>query len=189
MFLKCHKPFITFLEMSQTIHICWNVTNHSQHFLKCHKPFTIFLEMSQTIHSFSWNLTNILNPLPAYLAPSHYLNQCWVIVNWTLRNKLQWNFNRNYNIFIQENAFENFVCEMAAILSQHQCLQYIPRNMHVVWKYICNMATIVRTDSRFAPRQWETALLCNDVSHWLGANLESALILFRPQGFEFLFHR
>ena len=32
-----------------------------------------------------------------------------------------------------------------------------------------------RTDSRFAPSQWETALLCNDVSHWLGANLESAL--------------
>ena len=23
------------------------------------------------------------------------LSQCWVIVNWTLRNKLQWNFNRN----------------------------------------------------------------------------------------------
>ena len=30
-------------------------------------------------------------------------------------------------------------------------------------------------DSRFAPSQWETALLCNAVSHWLGANLESAL--------------
>ena len=29
------------------------------------------------------------------LAPSHYLNQCWVIVNWTIRNKLQWNFNQN----------------------------------------------------------------------------------------------
>ena len=25
--------------------------------------------------------------------PSHYLNQCWVFVKWTLRNKLQWNFN------------------------------------------------------------------------------------------------
>ena len=25
------------------------------------------------------------------------------------------------------------------------------------------------------PSQWETALHCNDVSHWLGANLESAL--------------
>ena len=32
-----------------------------------------------------------------------------------------------------------------------------------------------RTDCRFAPSQWETALLCNYVSHSLGANLESAL--------------
>ena len=28
---------------------------------------------------------------------------------------------------------------------------------------------------RFAISQWETALLCNDVSHWLGASLESTL--------------
>ena len=35
-----------------------------------------------------------------------------------------------------------------------------------------------RADSRFAPSQWETASLCNDISHWLGANLESALCLF-----------
>ena len=33
----------------------------------------------------------------------------------------------------------------------------------------------LRADSRFVPSQWETALLCNDVSHWLGTNLESAL--------------
>ena len=33
-----------------------------------------------------------------------------------------------------------------------------------------------RADSRFAPSQWETALLCNDVSHWLGASLESSLL-------------
>ena len=32
-----------------------------------------------------------------------------------------------------------------------------------------------RADSTFAPSQWETALLCNDVSHWRGASLESAL--------------
>ena len=38
-----------------------------------------------------------------YLAPSHYLNQCWLIVNWTLGNKLQWR--------IQENAIENVVCQ------------------------------------------------------------------------------
>ena len=39
---------------------------------------------------------------------------------------------------------------------------------------------ILKADSRFAPSQWETALLCKDVSHWLGANLESALY-FAPQ--------
>ena len=38
-----------------------------------------------------------------------------------------------------------------------------------------HQGTCNRADSRFAPRQWEMALLCNDVSHWLGANLESAL--------------
>ena len=30
---------------------------------------------------------------------------------------------------------------------------------------------------RFAPNQWETVLPCNNVSHWLGAGLESALPL------------
>ena len=35
---------------------------------------------------------------------------------------------------------------------------------------------------RFAPSQWETALHCNDVSHWLGASLESALWhILRPE--------
>ena len=43
----------------------------------------------------------------AWSAPSHFLNQCWDIVNWILRNKRQWNFNRYSSIFIQENAFEN----------------------------------------------------------------------------------
>ena len=37
-------------------------------------------------------------------------------------------------------------------------------------------ASVYRADCRFAPSQWETALLCNDVSHWLGARLESALV-------------
>ena len=46
--------------------------------------------------------------------PSHYLNQCWKIVNWTLGKKLKWNLNQNLYIFMQENAFENVVWKMAA---------------------------------------------------------------------------
>ena len=96
----------------------------------------------------------------AYSAPSHYLNRCWVILNWTLRDKLEiriqihefslmkmhlktssakwrpfwqgcpggdeptqldpsgqtWNSNSNTWLFVNENAFGDVVCEMAAIL-------------------------------------------------------------------------
>ena len=53
-------------------------------------------------------------------APSHYLNQCWNIINWTHGNKLQWNLNRNLYIFIHENAFETVIRKLAPILSRPQ---------------------------------------------------------------------
>ena len=68
------------------------------------------------------------------MAPSHYLNQCWNIINWTLRSKFQWILNHNSYIFIQDgrnkmaaifqmtflNVFKNVIWEMAAILSRPQ---------------------------------------------------------------------
>ena len=65
------------------------------------------------------------------MAPSHYLNQCWNIVNWTLKNKLQWNFNQISKLFIQENASENTVGEMAAILSRWRWVNH--------WHAVCNI--------------------------------------------------
>ena len=71
----------------------------------------IFCKQSYTMHSLThWgrvmnicvgNLT-IIGSDNGWSAPSHYLNQCLNIVDWTLRNKLQWNFYRNSNIFIHE---------------------------------------------------------------------------------------
>ena len=129
--------------------------------------------------------------------PSHYLNQCWNIVNFNLRNKLQWNINRNSYIFIQENAFENVVCKISAIMSQPQCV--VNTKIYFCWWH-WNLAWLLPpvgilmtlgcqcihvllviglveyiSNSSFAPSQWETALLCNDVSHWLVASQESAL--------------
>ena len=46
-----------------------------------------------------------------------FLNQLWVIVNCTLKNKIQWNFDQNTKNVIFENASENVVWEMAAILT------------------------------------------------------------------------
>ena len=63
--------------------------------------------------------------LVAWPAPSHYLNQCWNILNWIHRNKFHWKLNRNLYIFIQENAFENVVWKMSAILSRPQCVNSV----------------------------------------------------------------
>ena len=60
--------------------------------------------------------------LVVWWATSHYLNQCFNVVNWTLWNKFQWNLYRNLYVFIQENAFENFVWKLVDILSRPQCV-------------------------------------------------------------------
>ena len=66
----------------------------------------------------------------AYSAPSHYLNQCWVIVNWTLRNKLQCNCNitKIQNFSFAKNASENTVCEKAPILSRGRWVKFPQHN-------------------------------------------------------------
>ena len=69
-----------------------------------------------SVHFRNKNISNTWQ----WSAPSHYLNQCWNIGNWTARNKIQWNFNWNSNIFIQENAFQSIVWEMVAIFSRPQ---------------------------------------------------------------------
>ena len=56
-------------------------------------------------------------------------NQCCLVLNSKLRNKLQWHFNQNSYIFLQENVFENVICKMEVILSQHQCVNGIKRNV------------------------------------------------------------
>ena len=40
-----------------------------------------------------------------------------------------------------------------------------------------NYVAYIRADFRFAPSQWETSLQSNAVSHWIGSNLESTLIM------------
>ena len=45
--------------------------------------------------------------------------------------------------------------------------------IHALFAYLGY--TSIRADSRLAPSRWDTLLQSNTVSHWLGANLESAL--------------
>ena len=55
------------------------------------------------------------------------------------------------------------------------CGQWLSEHLH--WRQLlCSSRTgSIRADSRLAPSQWDTSLQSNAISHWLGANLESAL--------------
>ena len=114
------------------------------------------------------------------MAPSHYLNQCWNIVNWTFRKKRQWNSNRNSYIFIQEIAFQNAVCEMAFTLSRSQCVEIghqdsSPSNDMPYWPKLS------------AYRTWGTK---NSVLvFWLSLFCYTCRTMFDKEGFHCVFPR
>ena len=83
---------------------------------------------------------------------------CWLTVNCCFRKNIQWNFNEN-----TKKYFERFHLIMS------------PAKFLPTWFMPPCVVYDIRDNSRFTPSQWETSLLCNDVSHWLGANLESSL--------------
>ena len=75
--------------------------------------------------------------LVAQSALSHYLNQCWNIVNLALRKEIHWNNYENSYIFVLENAFQKAVWKMATILSRPQCAKHVCK-VHK-WKYLCKI--------------------------------------------------
>ena len=89
--------------------------------------------------------------------PSHYLNQCWNVVNRTLGNRIQWNFNQNTMIFIQENGFENAVCKMVAMLSKPQCLNVL---IGMCW---CESPASSNTSILISKRTWSIISLINTI--------------------------
>ena len=61
------------------------------------------------------------------------MNQFWNIINWALKNKLQWIFNRSSNIF--KNTFENFICRSLSISSWPQCVKQIKLRINILTLY------------------------------------------------------
>ena len=57
----------------------------------------------------------------------------------------------------------------------YQCIYFLFCVVFLLIRVSTGLNVSHRDDSRFAPSQWETALLCNNVFHWLDASLESAL--------------
>ena len=56
-------------------------------------------------------------------------------------------------------------------MQRHRLRNSLPQRL----PFVRRVASSFMADSRFAPSQWEKAWFCNNVSHWLGANRESAM--------------
>ena len=117
----------------------------------------------------------------------HFISQMLftlsVVVVWYIEGLICW--NQIWYFMVWVNKWFVMWC---IIMNKNDLVCRINHNIHFSFykkKANANVAKkhyqfaifywCVRADSKCAPSQWETALLCNDVSHWLGASLESAM--------------
>ena len=62
----------------------------------------------------------------------HYLNQCWLIVDWTHRKKLHWNFKQNIVLVFQEKYIQKCCLQNIIHLFQPQCVIKFTK----AWQYL-----------------------------------------------------
>ena len=82
-----------------------------------------------------------------------------------VRNKFQWNLKQNLYIFIQENTFENVVCEMAAILPRLQCVKQYLESCEANQRFILFPVRIASAACRtLMPLKWvlDVLLSCDN---------------------------
>ena len=78
--------------------------------------WSIFTSMkrAQLVQMMSWRLFSINSSV-------HHLNKCWLLIKWPIIHKLWWNMKQNPTIFIQENAFANFISIMPPFIQASMC--------------------------------------------------------------------
>ena len=94
---------------------------------------------------------------------------------WTNADLIHWRICCTRGRWVNEAVWHslegNFTGNVQDIHNWYKCEHY----WFIITAIFLRRQWNIRADFRFAPSQWETALLCNDVFHWLVANLESAL--------------
>ena len=91
------------------------------------------------------------------MVPSHYLNHCWILINLTLGSTFQWNLLQNTTYFTQENASEDVVCKIAAILAWSQSVKMWEQSYTAISTAKIETANL----QRLGPKLWfATAYQC-----------------------------
>ena len=100
-----------------------HIAMHNLNYYFIKEPYN--RKYTSNCHLTHWGrVTHIcVSQLITIVSDNDYLKQWWNIVIWTRGKKFKGNLNRNLYIFIQENAFENVVWKMSAILSRPQCVK------------------------------------------------------------------
>ena len=98
------------------------------------------------------------------------ISKCGIIVNWTFRNKLQWNFNRNSSIFIQENAFESVVCETVSMCWANRPETSSTRMLLLSWQASHAKSPGVNTDTMAQRKNNATPIM------WLVEQYDASLL-------------
>ena len=80
----------------------------------------IYLKTTRSYLKFPKRLLSCWWPSDVMNLVSHYLAQWWPPTRFPIICPR--NFNRNYNIFIQENTFKSVVCGTTAILPRSRCV-------------------------------------------------------------------
>ena len=73
----------------------------------------------------------------AFSSPSYYLNQCWLIINRTHRDKRVWYFNQNALAYLKENTFDNALFKTTDVFLRYSCV-----NMFVYGRVLWGGSTV-----------------------------------------------
>ena len=111
--LNCPTSFL--IHRGPGMHFC--VSKLGRHTLKrkcCHFDEILITDCTESCHFDNFRCSQWLKfrqnddisvSVLSRLGPNHYLNQRWLIVNWTLRDKIRWKFNRNSNFSLKRMLF------------------------------------------------------------------------------------
>ena len=102
---------------------------------KYHVRFPLVIQIGwQDLRKF--HSSSSVNLWSACLVPNHYLNQCWIIVNWNNRNKFQRNLTQNGGFHLQKwisNCLQNGEHFVSASMLKHWGLRQMVAIFHTTF--------------------------------------------------------
>ena len=167
--LSFHLPWkeVQYLDYVSTVHL--TVTYFPVTDMTCHIQKLYNLDQKNSsvccLRSRWTSLSALSHPCLEKMSIKQY-DHIRLMCKWLFQNKgwlfLTLHILNNYWLWIESSYTKVSAQDILLLISN----TYISPSI----RFSCAM---IRTDSRFAPSQWETWLQCNDVSHWLDASLDS----------------